>query len=236
MGGALVTLLSSAGQASAHAAVPNDPFVLLLKGVYSKVGTDAPNLGLNTVDLRDGTYSRTKIYPVFGLTVAPVVEQVEAIGNFFVQIGHPAPQHCAYQLPGGAMAMLFTNKNVIVVPDGSGGAFIRGTFDLTVIEATGIFAPFGPTATNPTGGHNHMVDDLHKLSSGAFDEFCFCNVSTFAFLQHDGWLGGPSRRLERHPRGVVRTLSRSRSRTRNYCGFPSSHTRSSGLIGARVVN
>ena len=40
--------------------------VLLLKGLYSPVVT-GPDLGLSTVDLNDGSYSTTKIYPVIGL-------------------------------------------------------------------------------------------------------------------------------------------------------------------------
>ena len=45
-----------------------------------------------------------------------------------------------------------------------------GTFELTVIEATGIYRPF-------VGGHNHMVDKLHFLASGAVEEYCFCFIS-----------------------------------------------------------
>ena len=49
-----------------------------------------------------------------------------------------------------------------------------GTFELTILEGTGIYKPFA-------GGHNHMVDKLHFLApgdgSGGIDEFCFCNIS-----------------------------------------------------------
>jgi hypothetical protein len=31
------------------------------------------------------------------------------------------------------------------------------------------------------GGHNHMVDKLHKLADGRFDEFCFCIISQYQF-------------------------------------------------------
>ena len=40
----------------------SDPFVVLLKGLYQPV-VHAPNLGLSLVDLNDGSYSKTKIYP-----------------------------------------------------------------------------------------------------------------------------------------------------------------------------
>ncbi len=28
---------------------------------------------------------------------------------------------------------------------------------------------------------NHMVDKLHKLADGRFDELCFCVISTYQF-------------------------------------------------------
>ena len=52
--------------------------------------------------------------------------------------------------------MRSTGNNAVLVPDGEGGNFLRGTFDLTILEATGIYAPF-------VGGHNLMVDNLHLL-------------------------------------------------------------------------
>ena len=54
--------------------------------------------------------------------------------------------------------------------DGSGGRFLEGTFELTVLEATGRFRSLA-------GGHNHMVDKLHFLASGGAEEYCFCFVS-----------------------------------------------------------
>src|SRR3954451_4032940 len=46
--------------------VPNDPFILLLKGLYQPVpkGSGQHNFGLTTVDLDDGSYSKTRIYPI----------------------------------------------------------------------------------------------------------------------------------------------------------------------------
>ena len=95
----------------------------------------------------------------------------EPIGNFFVQINGNL---CAYQLPGGAIAMQFTGGAFTPHPDGHGGQFLEGTFELTVLDATGVFRAF-------RGGHNHMVDKLHKLANGNFDEFCFCIISTYPF-------------------------------------------------------
>jgi hypothetical protein len=43
-----------------------------------------------------------------------------------------------------------------------------------ILEATGIYRDF-------QGGHNHMVDRLHQLANGSFNEFCFCNISQYQF-------------------------------------------------------
>ena len=66
--------------------------------------------------------------------------------------------------------MRFTGQDYVFNDDGQGGVFLDGTFELTVLEATGIYRPF-------VGGHNHMVDHLHLPASGAADEYCFCNIS-----------------------------------------------------------
>jgi len=70
--------------------------------------------------------------------------------------------------------MRFTDSNVHFVDDGQGGRFLEGTFELTILEGTGIYKPF-------VGGHNHMVDKLHFLApgdgSGGVDEYCFCFIS-----------------------------------------------------------
>ena len=59
-------------------------------------------------------------------------------------------------------------------PDGNGGFYLEGTFELVILEATGVYQSFN-------GGHNHMVDRLHHLANGQFDEFCFCNISQYDF-------------------------------------------------------
>jgi hypothetical protein len=69
IGGALAALLSSSVQVMAEDdGRINDPFILLLHGLYQPVGVDkgpANNLGLSAVNLSDGSYSRTRIYPIF---------------------------------------------------------------------------------------------------------------------------------------------------------------------------
>jgi hypothetical protein len=185
IGGTLAALLSS-GRVMAQQGNPGlyDPFILLLNGVYQPVppvvsSRNGPNLGLTTVDLTDGSYSRTRIYPV-RVGIPDSVDQEKAIGNFYVQF---AGSLCAYDLPGGAIAMSFNNPPVgapagfngfVPFPDGQGGNFLEGTFELVILEATGIYAAF-------QGGHNHMVDRLHALGDGSADEFCFCNISTYQF-------------------------------------------------------
>jgi hypothetical protein len=171
IGGALIALsplvfprAAWAGGKPAH----NDSFVVLLKGLYQPVA-HAPNLGLSTVDLSDGSYSTTKIYPVSGTPGNQ--DQNKASGDFYVQF---AGNLCAYHIPGGSFAMQFTGRNVVFVDDGQGGRFLEGTFELTVLEGTGIYRSF-------VGGHNHMVDKLHFLppgdGSGGIDEYCFCFVT-----------------------------------------------------------
>jgi hypothetical protein len=146
-------------------AVPGDSFVVLLKGLYQPV-VRGPNLGLSTVDLDDGSYSTTLIYPVSG---APGhQDQNRAFGTFYVQFEGGL---CAYHIPGGSFAMRFTGSDVEFVDDGAGGRFLIGTFELTILEATGVYRRF-------VGGHNHMVDRLHFLASGAVEEFCFCFISS----------------------------------------------------------
>src|SRR5262245_1745660 len=132
--------------------------VILLKGLYQPVGA-GPNLGLSTVDLSDGSYSRTKIYPVSG--TPGNTDPHKAIGDFYVQF---AGELCAYHLAGGSFSMRFTGENDLVfVDDGHGGQFMEGTLELNILEATGVYRSF-------VGGHNHMVDKLHFLASGDADE------------------------------------------------------------------
>ena len=174
IGGALVALLAFPGRVMAkELAVPADAFDVLLKGLYQPVplGT-GPNLGLSTVDVSDGTYSTTKIYPVSG--IAGSDDALTAVGDFYVQF---VGNLCAYDLPGGALSMQFLpESNTTTFSDGlvPAGSILQGTWELTVLEATGIFRGF-------VRGHNHMLDNLHFLTpgdgSGGIDEYCVCFVS-----------------------------------------------------------
>ena len=183
IGGAIATLLASRVQVLAddQNAVPNDPFILLLHGLYQPVAAGhGPNLDLTTVNLNDGTYAVTQIYPIF-VGIPDSKNQGKVIGSFYVSL---TTGLCAYDLPGGAIAMQFTGGGFpMLLPDGAGGQFDEGTFELTILEATGIYKAF-------QGGHNHMVDRLHQLKAGppfagfpssGYDEFCFCIISQYPF-------------------------------------------------------
>ncbi len=162
--GTLVALLSFAGEALGQAAVPSNPFVDLLAGIYQPV-VHAPNLGLSQVDLNDGSYSQVPIYDVSGI---PGTKLDKPVGTFYVQFNGNL---CAYHYPGGSISAIFLNMigDTTTYPDGS-WTFV-GTEDLNILEGTGIYQPFA-------GGHIHMVDVLKfRASDGAFIEKCFCYVS-----------------------------------------------------------
>jgi hypothetical protein len=182
--GALASVpLQAAGASSNPTGQPANTFVILLSGPYKPVPqkpvVDCMELGLLDVNICDGSFSTTKIFPVSGLPLASgqattgegpssgEMQAQNAIGNFYVQF---AGIHVAYDLPGGAMTMVFTGNNLTPVPDGQGGAYIIGTIQLDITEATGIYASF-------VGGHNNMVDILHQLPDGTFVEHCYCIIS-----------------------------------------------------------
>ena len=166
--GGLVGLAALAlpGQVRAQAkSQPDDSFVVLLKGIYQPV-VHGPNLGLSTVDLSDGSYTTVKIYPVSGTPGGK--NPNKPIGDFY---GQAAGDLCAYHIAGGSFAMRFTGGgDGVPVDDGAGGSILQTTWELDVLEGTGIYRSLA-------GGHNHMVDRLHFLASGDVDEYCFCFIS-----------------------------------------------------------
>ncbi len=66
MGAGLITLLAPQLSMADEGREKPASLVVLLKGLYQPV-VDGPDLGLSTVDLSDGSYSTTKIYPVSGV-------------------------------------------------------------------------------------------------------------------------------------------------------------------------
>ena len=190
IGSATVVSLPALAEALTNSAVAHSPldagsglgntFSVLLSGLYKPVAK-CPDLGLSQVNVCDGSYSTTKIYPISGLPVGESdefnrgnrprdfhCETANAIGDFYVAIGGMSP--VAYDLPRGALSMVFTANNVQRIPDGEGGTYIVGTFALDILEATGVYQPF-------VGGHNKMVDILHRLADGRFIEHCVCLIS-----------------------------------------------------------
>ena len=167
----LTTLLSASAAFAGERSIP-DGFVVLLSGPYRPV-VQGPDLGLSQVNLSDGSFSRTRIY---GVTAFPGEGKSsnhadgcdsDTIGTFYVQF---AGSFAAYDLPGGAMTMVFTENNLKAVPDGQGGTYYVGDLRLNIVEGTGIYKSFA-------GGHNHMVDVLHMLADGSFVEHCYCIIT-----------------------------------------------------------
>src|SRR5215471_12194242 len=79
----------------------NNPFILLLKGIYQAV-PHLPNLGFATgvVNFSDTSYMKTKIYPVFGVPGGE--DQGNAIGQFYGSFAHsPIPCVCMTCLAAG---------------------------------------------------------------------------------------------------------------------------------------
>lgn len=158
---------------------PNDPLILWLKGIYMPAA-NAPNLGLSGINLNDGTWIVTDILRV--TSVSGSTNQSDAVlGHFYSQTTSAL---VAYDLPGGAILMQFTggsgpfNGWGAPFSDGQGGYYYQETWDLSILNATGIYSPY-------TGGHNHMVDRFHSLkgdfltnaNAGPLDENCFCIIS-----------------------------------------------------------
>ena len=165
IGGGLITLLAPQLGMAHEGGKKHPSLVLLLRGLFQPV-VDGPDLGLSTVDLSDGSYFTTKIYPV--IRTPGHTNVFDAIGDFYTQFDGNL---CAYDLPEGAIAMKFTPKmNTESVPDGCGGSYLQGTYELIIPEARGRYRSF-------VGGHNRMVDNLHFLESGDVDEFCVCLIS-----------------------------------------------------------
>jgi len=126
-------------------------------------------LGLTTVDLSDGSYSKVKFYPVSGLPGDK--DQDKSIGTFYVQ--DPPGMLCAYNLPGGSITATFTGIHDVITDyqeSADGSWTLDGTFELDILEATGIYRQF-------VGGHIHMVDILKfRAGDGTQLEDCFCNI------------------------------------------------------------
>ena len=150
----------------------NNRFAILLSGVYQPVTKGhgpKGNLGLTTVDLSDGSYIKVKFYPLIGLPGDK--NQDKPIGTFYVQ--YPTGNLCAYELPGGSIAAMFTMIHDVTTDyqeSANGSWTFDGTFELDILEAIGSYRPF-------VGGHIHMVDILKfRAGDGTLLEDCFCHI------------------------------------------------------------
>ena len=177
---ALTAMLATRRSIAELTTLPAKPFIVLLRGVYQPV-KDGPNLGLAGINLSDGSYAQTLIYPVFEVPESNNKKRSDNVGNkpigkFYTQANAPAPGSlCAYELPDGALAMEFQGGQLTPHPDGTGGRYLAGTLELPIKDATGIYKIFN-------GGHNHMVvNRFHELADGKMDENCFCNISPYQF-------------------------------------------------------
>ena len=108
-----LTLPELAGSPLKQGELPANPFVVLLRGTYKPVKR-CPNLGLFLANICDGSYLTVKIYSVSGLLEEDEEDREQVIGNFYVA-GTDKP--VAYDLPGGALTMVFTGQNLTPVPD-----------------------------------------------------------------------------------------------------------------------
>ena len=149
----------------------NHRFAILLSGVYKPVTVGhgpKGNLGLTTVNLSDGSYSKVPFHAVNGLRGDK--DQDKSIGTFYVQF---SGMLCAYDLPGGSITAMFTGTHDVTTDyqqSADGSWTLDGTFELDILEATGSFRSF-------VGGHIHMVDILKfRAGDGTFLEDCFCHI------------------------------------------------------------
>ena len=142
---------------------PSNPFVILLEGTYAPAG-EVPDLGLDLPNLNNGKYQTVPIYNIDSGVPGPTDK---VVGSFYVLGGEGL---CAYDLGKGALTAKFGADDTEVIPDGEGGIYIIGTYELDILEATGIYRSFA-------GGHIHMVDVLQRTAAGIFVEHCFCHIS-----------------------------------------------------------
>lgn len=145
---------------------PSNRFVVLLEGTFQPPPGVVPDLGLELPNLNNGRY---KTVPIYHIDSGVPGSTDEAVGNFYALGGEG---YFAYDLGKGALtAMMIMGTSVTeVTSDGAGGRYITGTYELDILEATGIYRSFA-------GGHIHMVDVLHRTAAGIFIEHCFCYIS-----------------------------------------------------------
>ena len=145
---------------------PSNPFVVLLEGTFVSPPGVVPDLGLDLPNLNNGIYQKVPIYNLDSGVPGPTDE---AVGTFYALGGEML---FAYDLRKGALTAMMFDSDTVVSSDGAGGIYIIGTYELDILEATGIYRSFA-------GGHIHMVDVLHITPGTPIVrvEHCFCYIS-----------------------------------------------------------
>ena len=162
--GTLVALLTSAGEALGQAVATSNPFVILLDGYWEPVVAVPGNLGLALPHLSNGKYKQVTIYNLASGFPGPANE---VVGTAYALGGEG---FIAYDLLKGALTAKFVGNNLVTTTNADGSTTMTGTWELNILEATGIYQSF-------VGGHIHMVDVLKYNLDGSVLEHCFCQIS-----------------------------------------------------------
>ncbi|MEK7684852.1 MAG: hypothetical protein AAB466_05480 [Verrucomicrobiota bacterium] len=162
--GTLVALLSSAGEALGQTVPASNPFVILLDGFWEPVAAVPGNLGLALPHLSNGKYRQVTIYNLASGFPGPTDE---VVGTAYALGGEGV---IAYGLRDGALTAKFVGNNLVTTTNADGSTTMTGTYDLNIMEATGIYQSF-------VGGHIHMVDVMKHNLDGSILEHCFCHIS-----------------------------------------------------------
>ena len=148
--GTLVAVLSFAGEALGQAVAPSNPFVILLDGYWVPAG--------------DGVHLQVTIYDIDSGSPGPTDKVVGTAYAF-------GPDDLiAYDLGKGTLTAQFVGMDIVITHPDDGSETWTGTWELNILEATGIYNSF-------VGGHIHMVDVLKFNSDGTILEHCFCHIS-----------------------------------------------------------
>lgn len=143
---------------------PSNPFVLLLDGYWEPAAKVPGNLGLKLPHLNNGVYKEITIYNIESGFPSP---SDEVVGTAYALGGEP---FIAYNLGKGALTAEFVEQNTVKTIGEDGSMTMTGTWELDILEATGIYRSFA-------GGHIHMVDVLKFNADGTILEHCFCHIS-----------------------------------------------------------
>jgi hypothetical protein len=143
---------------------PSNPFVILLDGYWEPAGEVPGNLGLDLPHLSNGVYKEVTIYNIDSGFPGPTDE---VVGTAYALGGEG---FIAYNLRKGALTAKFVEQDTVTTVGEDGSMIMTGTWELDILEATGIYRSF-------VGGHIHMVDVLKFNADRTILEHCFCHIS-----------------------------------------------------------